>query len=856
MMSYQGVSQNKYSDILKFMRINEFQEWENIGLQIAKKSRKLSLEYFSFIPKDLDSLYITELQKFLKALRLICKSDIRQTVKFYQNCPEKILSLNPNVRDEVFAMSIAFSNGDAETLIRIFNELIVALSPLSYPDQERISEFADHIGSHSIDAAKAFLKNIALLSSKMQERFQSYWIDQGMMVLKKDVEKGIDYFSITKKCGLTEFNKWMHAVAYEEIEGVFSVFATGLCGKKMCFEKIELQKTPDRFYSIYMTGSQNKILLPPYYAMGRSKEENFQLYKIAVALQSGYIEFDTFNDQFDMIWKSLNRFKMCNLAKDIFFIIEDARIRRKLKSQYRGLCHQLDQSVFIEMGNRNLCCNNLLSELLEILLCLSLDYLNAKKNSPEIENEISSLKKAMDGFYEKSESSWDSFLKTKEIYALLEPVVHKNISSQPRLVPVAENPDLPEIPFPSKLKKPPAEIIDGETETGNDDLLVPIKDVLTKNLKAAKNAQGRPLPDNSGFLSTCEDPGMDTEDSIAEKYSLPMCVKKSEGREGPFYYDEWDYGYGAYRNNWCCAFEIATAPGFIDRYNTITQQYSLLIRKVKKQFQRIKPVVMETVRKVERGDDLDFDEVVQWAVDRKNKKSPSEKIFTRKEKKPKKTAIMLLIDISASTDEQIVLTEKINNKAESVLLKHSSLSDENFQKNKKIIDILRETLVVILEALNELGEQIGVFGFSGQGRHRVDIYPLKEFNEPFNESVKGKICNIQPKQSTRMGCAIRHVSGKLKQIESETRLLILLSDGLPQDLDYGEDRKSKKYAINDTMMAFSEARREGIQPFCITVDNTGNDRLKFVSDPKSYLLINDARSLPAVLPKIIESLLG
>jgi len=115
---------------------------------------------------------------------------------------------------------------------------------------------------------------------------------------------------------------------------------------------------------------------------------------------------------------------------------------------------------------------------------------------------------------------------------------------------------------------------------------------------------------------------------------------------------------------------------------------------------------------------------------------------------------------------------------------------------------------------------------------------------------------MQPKQSTRMGCAIRHAAGELKQIDSETRLLILLSDGLPQDLDYGEDRTSKTYAINDTMMAFAEARREGIQPFCITVDNTGNDRLKFVSDPRSYLLINDAHSLPAVLPKIVESLMG
>ncbi|MBC2713715.1 MAG: VWA domain-containing protein [Desulfobacteraceae bacterium] len=847
------------------MRLKEFQEWKSIGLQLAKQSRELSVEYFSSVPNGLNSLYVTGHQKFFKALRLISASDTQKTVRFYQNGPERLLELNPNVRDTILEMSIAFSDGDADTLIQIFNKFIAVLSPLSYPDQDRISEFADEIGGISFDAAKAFLKNAALLSLEISECFLPYWVNQGLAVLKKNEGQGVDYFSLKEKQGAAEFNKWKFAVAYEDIKGILSVFATALCGKKMLFEKVDKAEKPNRFYSIYMTGSQSKVLLPPHYAIGRTKEENFRLYKIAVAHQAGYIEFGTFNHRFDIIWKTLNRFRIHDLAKDIFFIIEDARIGRMLKKQYRGICHQLDQSLFLEMKNRDSRGNNLLSEALEVLLCLSLDYwpldfFNGKEKFPKIENKMSSLKKAlkisMDGFSEKSESSWDSFLKAKEVYEYLAPLAEKNSYSPPRPELVPERPDLPEILFPGKSKKNPNEIIEGDTGTDNDQLMVPIKNLLIKNLKSANNAQGRPLTEKKGFQSINEDNVMEPDDLIAKKYSFPKRVAKTSGCDGPFYYDEWDYIHGQYRNKWCRAFENATAPGHIDRYNRITEQYRLLINKVKKQFQRIKPVVMETVRKVEWGEELDLDEVVQWAVDRKQKRSPSEKLFIRKEKRPQKTAIIILIDLSASTDEQIALPEKTINKADCACMRPSYSPDVYFQKNKKIIDILRESLVVILEALNELGEQVGVFGFSGQGRHQVDIFPLKEFTEPFNESVKGKICNIQPKQSTRMGCAIRHASGKLKQIESETRLLILLSDGLPQDLDYGEDRNSKKYAINDTMMAFAEARREGIQPFCITVDNTGNDRLKFVSDPKSYLLINDAHSLPEVLPKIVESLMA
>jgi nitric oxide reductase NorD protein len=82
-----------------------------------------------------------------------------------------------------------------------------------------------------------------------------------------------------------------------------------------------------------------------------------------------------------------------------------------------------------------------------------------------------------------------------------------------------------------------------------------------------------------------------------------------------------------------------------------------------------------------------------------------------------------------------------------------------------------------------------------------------------------------------------------------------MSDGYPQDLDYGEDRQSNEYALNDTMMALVEAENEGIQPFCITVDQSGNDYLRKMCDPGSYLVIKDIYSLPEILPKVVESLI-
>ena len=106
-----------------------------------------------------------------------------------------------------------------------------------------------------------------------------------------------------------------------------------------------------------------------------------------------------------------------------------------------------------------------------------------------------------------------------------------------------------------------------------------------------------------------------------------------------------------------------------------------------------------------------------------------------------------------------------------------------------------------------------------------------------------------------MGPAIRHAIGKLRSIESDKRILLLLSDGYPQDFDYGEDRRSIAYGLHDTMMALLEAKKEGIRPFCITVDQSGNDYLRQMCDPSNYLVIKNIHTLPEIMPKVVEALI-
>lgn len=843
------------------MHHKEYRQWKEIGEQLAVQSEKLSLAYFSSLPESFDLLHVMELRQLFNALQVIVSEDIQKALDFYHLCPAALLKMHPDIRDKVLGACIHLSEKDATTLMRTFDDCVEVLSTLNFPDQERFSQYLIEIGNISVDAAKAFLANAAQVFDTIRDYFLSDWVAQGLFILKNDFQTGIDYFSLTGKQGRAALSKWEAAVAYEDVAEVLSVYATGLCGKKMQFEKVDIPQNIHRFYPLFMTGNKNKILIPPYYAIGHNRSENFLLYKTAVALQAGYIEFQTFNQKFKTIEDGLGRFQQPNLASVIFFIIEDGRILRMIGKQYRGLKPQMDHSLALGVQKRPVRYAQPIDHAFEALLRLTLGDSWGGNDAYGIEGDDLSIEKTLDGFYEKAASSWDSFLKTSEIYHCLVPLFEKNRNNRMRQQQMQRPPALAEVPFPGNLKKDVDTVTDGDTGDDNITQLVPLKKVLLKKNTSKESLPGNPQEEAADFQSMNGDYDLAADDIKDSTHILPMRIVGTAGDEGSFYYDEWDYAFGVYRKKWCRAFERTAKSGHVDSYKKITDHYSLLIRQVKKQFERIKPIQIYPVKKVEWGEELDLDAVISWAVDRKNGKSPSNKLFVRKEKKPQKTAVMLLVDLSASTNEWIKVPDASPDCSATDKKQDAFSLNRRLPENKKIIDILIEALVVILEGFNlktagKIEDQVSVMGFSGQGRHQVDLFSLKGFSEPLNEAVKGKICNITSRQSTRMGCAIRHAAGKLRKIEAETRLLILLSDGLPQDADYGEDRKSKTYAIHDTLMAFAELKRDGIQNFCITVDNTGNDHLKFVSDPKNYLLIQDARCLPSVLPKIVESLIS
>ena len=165
-------------------------------------------------------------------------------------------------------------------------------------------------------------------------------------------------------------------------------------------------------------------------------------------------------------------------------------------------------------------------------------------------------------------------------------------------------------------------------------------------------------------------------------------------------------------------------------------------------------------------------------------------------------------------------------------------------------DAERESLVLLCEALELLGDRYAIYGFSGRTNKRCEVYKIKEFDEPYNLEVRQRISGIRPKAYTRMGVAIRHLGHLLHQTRARTKLLITLSDGRPED--YGGYKG--KYGIEDTRHALLESRQGGIHSFCITIDNEAQEYLPHMYGPANYAVIDEVQKLPYKVADIYRRL--
>ncbi len=349
-----------------------------------------------------------------------------------------------------------------------------------------------------------------------------------------------------------------------------------------------------------------------------------------------------------------------------------------------------------------------------------------------------------------------------------------------------------------------------------------------------------------------------------ERAALRHALGEDRSLARSYRYDEWHYLDNRYLRSWCRLFEEPLAPDPELDGTDLGQRVRQWRDEIRRRLSLIKPLGYLRLRGVEDGDELDFNAVLDNRLDAAAGLTPSERVYSRRDRVQRDLCAAFLIDLSASTDDPMEPPEPAPEQPETgadvnlrdpfeVDFDPVSLSADKAD-TRRIIDVQREAMLAMSAALESLGDEYGIYGFSGYGKDCVEYYVAKEIGQSFTAKTLHSIAAMKPRRSTRMGPAIRHTTRKLLASGHAMKLMIMLSDGFPQDSDYGPTRGEHEYGVQDTAKALEEAERAGIRTFCITVDRSGHDYLARMCPSDQYLIIEEVDELPAALGKVYERL--
>jgi nitric oxide reductase NorD protein len=295
------------------------------------------------------------------------------------------------------------------------------------------------------------------------------------------------------------------------------------------------------------------------------------------------------------------------------------------------------------------------------------------------------------------------------------------------------------------------------------------------------------------------------------------------GGEKGLPYPEWDYRESRYKRNWSWVQEKRLAESNMAETSRLMNQYSSALKRLKKAIQAQKPTRMAPLIRQLEGDDIDLNAIVSFVAEREAGRSPDAEIYRRRELRQREIAVTLLADMSTS------------------IMQHLP------EGGGRLVDRVRAGVLLFAESMEEVGDSYSIAGFCSKYRDNVSYYTIKDFDEPLTAETRSTIGGMSGRLATRMGAAIRHATARFEGVESRRRLLLILSDGRPEDYDDGGDRR---YLHEDTRMAVKEAVAKGVHPFCITVDTMANQYLPQIFGKGHYLVLDHINSLPNKLPEI------
>lgn len=857
-------------------------QWAGIGRELTDWNDVLGIEFIRECPRVAEVLALEDVRPWVAfGMKLVTqnslgKPDYVGILEFFRTSPGLIGEIpDTDLHPQIISVGSTLADQSPETALLFLAEApgLMALLP-SMERRMKVLRYGGLLAERDAVVTMEYFRRapevIRLCESAegREEAFET-WFRGGMEILDYSADGARAYFALETSKALGAIEQATNAVPLRQVARSLKLLGHMICGQPVQVESLADSTQRPR---LEMNAEGPTVYLPSIMNRFSSKDQNIRGYTVTLAHEVGHVEFGTYRidlpflrilaqrvanryqletriSDVDSLTDFFDLYPQKGVIRDLWTILEDARVEFLLRQEYPGLRDDLAAVSRASVQTRSLLHGMTAREM--VLDQLLLRFAQGAGN-PAVQDN---LQQVVDRCWDVAQAIRDPAATNEHaieladrIYQVLDEMIgHLEVVVPHDADSTAEEEELGVGPRAAEETvggyrgitnwayrgEMNPDYVRGESTASDQG-----EDVQQQPEPELESAGGPSAPagrtqEPDIREARQDDAGESTSQrSILEEYFhvkgagdglLPV----PSGQEQAYVYPEWDGRIQDYRLKWCRVVERPGEEGTQDFAQRILEQHAPAIRVLRRYFETMRPTGLQRVHGYDHGEHLDLDAAIRHVAERRAGIDPSDRIYDRRDKRERQVAVAFLVDMSGSTGRQLETGQR------------------------RVIDVEKEGLVLLTEALEAIGDQYALYGFSGQGRHQVDFMVLKDFNDTRRYQTGQRIAAMTPLQQNRDGAAIRHAVQKLLRCPARHRLLVLLSDGRPLDGEYGEE-----YALEDTRMALREARQQGISPFCLTIDQQASGYLKRMYGDVQYLVLDDILTLPERLPRVYQRLTG
>ncbi|HED33826.1 MAG TPA: VWA domain-containing protein [Gammaproteobacteria bacterium] len=332
--------------------------------------------------------------------------------------------------------------------------------------------------------------------------------------------------------------------------------------------------------------------------------------------------------------------------------------------------------------------------------------------------------------------------------------------------------------------------------------------------------------DDAQEIWTCSTNMRPYEDDLSDEQVSFNDMWGKEPVSDPFHYQEWDYQIQLHRPDWVTVYERRQPRGHVEDIQAIIDEYKPVAHRIKQIIDLLTPEGVQRVRNMEDGDEVDINAAIDAMIAIRMGEQPNTRITMRNVLKNRDLSVVVLLDLSESTNEPMNGSEKT------------------------VLQLTREAATLVSTAIEGIGDPFAIHGFASDGRHDVQYYRFKDFNQHFDDEAKSRLAGMKGGLSTRMGSALRHAGQHLLKQQEKRKLVLMVTDGEPADID----ERDPQHLRHDTKKAVEELYSTGVLTYCLTLDPNADDYVKRIFGANNYTIIDHVDKLPEQLPTLFASL--